>query len=118
MSRTLTSRCDLSQNLQKRGCDVRFIESPSSTTTIEISKPLSSKSSGQTQFDVVQIEPQRISLNLRPGMRSLSLQCLSYNYDSCHMFQLVFSFFVLYALENKNFIVCQDVQKAKCDFYQ
>ncbi|KAL2081214.1 hypothetical protein ACEWY4_023067 [Coilia grayii] len=67
MTRTLTSRCDLSQNLQKRGCDVRFIESPSSTASIQMSRPLSSKSNGQTQYDVVQIQPQRISLNLRPG---------------------------------------------------
>lgn len=67
-SRTLTSRCDLSQNLQKRGCEAQFIESPSSTVKVLKSEPLSSKGSGPTQYDVIQIMPQKISLSLRPGM--------------------------------------------------
>ncbi|KAM6986303.1 integrin beta-5 [Aplochiton taeniatus] len=66
-ARTLTSRCDLSPNLQKRGCDDRFIEYPSSTTSVLLSKPLSSKGSGATQYDVIQIMPQKVSLSLRPG---------------------------------------------------
>ncbi|KAJ8255266.1 hypothetical protein GJAV_G00202920 [Gymnothorax javanicus] len=65
--RTLTSRCDLLQNLQKRGCEAPFIESPRSTTTILKNVPLSSKGSGSTQYDVIQIAPQKISLSLRPG---------------------------------------------------
>ncbi|XP_062312917.1 integrin beta-5 [Osmerus eperlanus] len=65
--RTLISRCDLSQNLQKRGCDARFIENPRSTASVLKSEPLSSKGSGPTQYDVIQIMPQKISLSLRPG---------------------------------------------------
>ncbi|KAM4608826.1 integrin beta-5 isoform 2-T2 [Polymixia lowei] len=65
--RTLTSRCDLSQNLQKRGCEAQFIEYPTSTSSILKNDPLSSKGSGPTQYNVVQIMPQKISLSLRPG---------------------------------------------------
>uniref|UniRef100_A0A4W6F1B4 Integrin beta n=1 Tax=Lates calcarifer TaxID=8187 RepID=A0A4W6F1B4_LATCA len=65
--RTLTSRCDFSQNLQKRGCAARFIEYPTSSISILQNRPLSSKGSGSTQYDVVQIMPQKISLSLRPG---------------------------------------------------
>ncbi|XP_058642314.1 integrin beta-5 isoform X2 [Onychostoma macrolepis] len=66
-ARTLNSRCDFSQNLQKRGCDVPFIENPRSGSSLLRSKPLSSKGSGVTQYDVIQIYPQKISLSLRPG---------------------------------------------------
>ncbi|XP_034002397.1 integrin beta-5 [Trematomus bernacchii] len=64
--RTLT-RCDFSQNLQKRGCDARFIEYPTSSVSVLHNMPLSSKGSGWTQNDVVQIQPQKLSLSLRPG---------------------------------------------------
>ncbi|XP_067299830.1 integrin beta-5 isoform X1 [Pseudorasbora parva] len=66
-ARTLTSRCDFSQNLLKRGCDAPFIENPRSGSSLLQSKPLSSKGSGVTQYDVIQIYPQKISLSLRPG---------------------------------------------------
>ncbi|NP_001076305.1 integrin beta-5 precursor [Danio rerio] len=66
-ARTLTSRCDFSQNLQKRGCDAPFIENPRSGSSVLQSKPLSYKGSGVTQYDVIQIYPQKISLSLRPG---------------------------------------------------
>uniref|UniRef100_A0A1A7YSU4 Integrin beta n=1 Tax=Iconisemion striatum TaxID=60296 RepID=A0A1A7YSU4_9TELE len=66
-STSLTSRCDLSSNLQKRGCEARFIEFPTSSASILQNTPLSSKGSGSAQYDVVQIMPQKISLNLRPG---------------------------------------------------
>ncbi|AWP13622.1 itgb5 wu:fi30h12 [Scophthalmus maximus] len=65
--RTLTSRCDFSQNLQKRGCEAPFIEYLASSTSVLENRPLSSKGSGSTQYDVVQIMPQKISLSLRPG---------------------------------------------------
>uniref|UniRef100_A0A665WWD2 Integrin beta n=1 Tax=Echeneis naucrates TaxID=173247 RepID=A0A665WWD2_ECHNA len=64
--RTLTSRCDFSHNLLKRGCQVRFIEYPTSSISILQNMPLSSKGSGATN-NVVQIMPQRISLSLRQG---------------------------------------------------
>ncbi|XP_067460333.1 integrin beta-5 [Thunnus thynnus] len=65
--RTLTSRCDFSQNLQKRGCEGRFIEYPTSSFSVLLNRPLSPKGSGSTQYDVVQIMPQKVSLSLRPG---------------------------------------------------
>ncbi|XP_042350239.1 integrin beta-5 [Plectropomus leopardus] len=68
--RTLTSRCDFIQNLQKRGCEARFVEYPISRISILENRPLSSKGSGSTQFDVVQIMPQKISLSLRPGAQT------------------------------------------------
>uniref|UniRef100_A0A4W4EDL3 Integrin beta n=1 Tax=Electrophorus electricus TaxID=8005 RepID=A0A4W4EDL3_ELEEL len=64
---TLFSRCDLSQNLIYRGCEAQFIEHPRSVSSILKNTPLSSKSSGSTQHDVIQIQPQKISLSLRPG---------------------------------------------------
>nr|XP_043874971.1 integrin beta-5 [Solea senegalensis] len=65
--RTLTSRCDFSHNLQRRGCQARYIEKPTSSLSVLQNMPLSSKGSGSTQYDVVQIAPQQISLSLRPG---------------------------------------------------
>lgn len=65
--RTLTSRCDFFQNLKKRGCQVQLIEYPTSSISVLQSMPLSSKGSGATLYDVVQIMPQKISLSLRPG---------------------------------------------------
>lgn len=70
--RTLTSRCDFIQNLQNRGCEPRFIEYPVSSISVLEDMPLSSKGSGpvsgSTQYDVVQIMPQKISVSLRPGI--------------------------------------------------
>ncbi|XP_072542011.1 integrin beta-5 [Salminus brasiliensis] len=66
-ARTLTSRCDLSQNLLKRGCEARFIENPRSVSSTLKNRALSSKTSGSTQYDVIQIQPQKISVSLRPG---------------------------------------------------
>ncbi|XP_072253637.1 integrin beta-5 [Leuresthes tenuis] len=66
-SRTLNSRCDFSPNLQRRGCEARFIEYPTSSMSVLQNMPLSSKGSGQPQNNVVQIMPQKVSLSLRPG---------------------------------------------------
>ncbi|KAI5621151.1 integrin beta-5 [Silurus asotus] len=65
--RTFMSQCDLSQNLLKRGCKASFIENPRSISSILKNKPLSSKGSMSAQYDVIQIQPQKISLTLRPG---------------------------------------------------
>lgn len=65
----MTSRCDFSRNLEKRGCDVRSIEYPTSSISILQNMPLSSEGSG-SRYDVVQIMPQKISLKLRPGDRT------------------------------------------------
>lgn len=65
--RTLKSRCDFIQNLQKRGCDKQFIEYPTSSISVRQNMPLSSKGSYLSQYNVVQIKPQELSLSLRPG---------------------------------------------------
>ncbi|XP_073329581.1 integrin beta-5 [Pagrus major] len=73
--RSLTSRCDFIQNLQRRGCGVQFIEYPTSSISVLKNMPLSSTGSGLAQYDVVQIMPQKISLSLRPGEQtSFTLQ--------------------------------------------
>uniref|UniRef100_A0AAQ4S2E1 Integrin, beta 5 n=1 Tax=Gasterosteus aculeatus aculeatus TaxID=481459 RepID=A0AAQ4S2E1_GASAC len=83
--RSLPSRCDFSQNLERRGCDVRLIESPTSSVSVLQDRPLSSKGSGSSQYDVVQIRPQKISVSLRPGAYAL---LVVYEETSC-----VFSIF-------------------------
>ncbi|CAN9498598.1 unnamed protein product [Ophioblennius macclurei] len=65
--RTLLSRCDFMVNLQKRGCETRYIQNPLSTVSILNNQPLSLKGSGASHHQVVQIMPQRISVSLRPG---------------------------------------------------
>ncbi|TSM68909.1 Integrin beta-5 [Bagarius yarrelli] len=65
--RPFMSQCDLSQNLLNRGCKARYIENPRSTSSILKNKPLSSKGSLSAQYDIIQIQPQKISLSLRPG---------------------------------------------------
>ncbi|XP_076012910.1 integrin beta-5 isoform X2 [Genypterus blacodes] len=65
--RTMTSRCDFIYNLQKRGCEAHFIEFPRSRASILKNIPLSAEGSGSTQYDVIQIMPQMMSLSLRPG---------------------------------------------------
>uniref|UniRef100_A0A8C5H4Z4 Integrin beta n=1 Tax=Gouania willdenowi TaxID=441366 RepID=A0A8C5H4Z4_GOUWI len=65
--RTLTSRCDVKENLLRRGCDVDMMESPSSKLSILGNRPLSSKGSESSMSDVVQMMPQRIAVSLRPG---------------------------------------------------
>ncbi|XP_051786270.1 integrin beta-5 [Erpetoichthys calabaricus] len=66
-SNTVTSRCDYVENLKKRGCNKAFIENPKSSMKVLKNTPLSIKGSGFTQYDVIQIAPQRLSLDLRPG---------------------------------------------------
>ncbi|MBN3286993.1 ITB5 protein, partial [Polyodon spathula] len=66
-SRTITSRCDYRESLLKRGCEKHFIHSPGSSMAVLRNKPLSSKGSAPTQYDVIQIMPQKIALSLRPG---------------------------------------------------
>ncbi|XP_041119483.1 integrin beta-5-like [Polyodon spathula] len=66
-SRTVTSRCDYRESLLKRGCEKHFIHSPGSSMAVLKNTPLSSKGSAPTQYDVIQIMPQKIALSLRPG---------------------------------------------------
>ncbi|XP_060543900.1 integrin beta-5 [Pantherophis guttatus] len=64
--KSITSRCDFIENLIANGCAGHF-ESTKSSVNIVKNLPLSSKSSSGTNPDVIQIMPQKISLNLRPG---------------------------------------------------
>ncbi|XP_032725341.1 integrin beta-5 isoform X2 [Lontra canadensis] len=64
--RSVISRCDLKANLARNGCGGEF-ESPASSTQVLRSLPLSSKGSSPTSSDVIQMTPQKIALNLRPG---------------------------------------------------
>ncbi|XP_056392912.1 integrin beta-5 [Hyla sarda] len=64
---TVTSRCDLTTNLISKGCSVDFIEGPKSRVTVTRNLPLSSKGSGSSQSDIIQVTPQSLSLSLRPG---------------------------------------------------
>ncbi|KAI5107344.1 integrin beta-2 [Silurus meridionalis] len=59
-------RCDTSKNLQERGCpnDSRMIINPKSALYIRTNKPLSGP---QKTENPVQVQPQAIELNLRPG---------------------------------------------------
>lgn len=62
------SRCDLKQNLLDEGCNEAALEFPSSILTIIGDKPLSDKASG-TADDVTQIQPQKIHVVLRQGIK-------------------------------------------------
>ncbi|XP_004424565.1 PREDICTED: integrin beta-5 [Ceratotherium simum simum] len=64
--RSITSRCDLRANLVRNGCGGEF-ESPASSTEVLRSLPLSSKGSSAAGADVIQMTPQEIAVNLRPG---------------------------------------------------
>ncbi|XP_075037304.1 integrin beta-5 [Mixophyes fleayi] len=66
-SPTLTSRCDLRDNLIGKGCSPEFIEGPKSKVNVTRNLPLSIKGSGSFQSDIIQVAPQRVSLSLRPG---------------------------------------------------
>lgn len=67
--RTLTSRCDFLPNLQRRGCETKYIEYPTSSVSVVRNMPLSSKGSDPSRV-VVQIMPQDLSLKLRPGAQT------------------------------------------------
>lgn len=73
--RTLTSRCDLVQNLQKKNCEKRFIEYSTSHVQVLKNLPLSSKRAGSVWDRVVQVSPQKISLSLRPGEEQPGWAC-------------------------------------------
>uniref|UniRef100_A0A8C0XEG0 Integrin beta n=1 Tax=Castor canadensis TaxID=51338 RepID=A0A8C0XEG0_CASCN len=64
--RSVTSRCDLRENLVQNGCGSE-IESPASNTHVLRSLPLSSKGSSTAGSSVIQMTPQEITMSLRPG---------------------------------------------------
>ncbi|XP_073713556.1 integrin beta-3a isoform X1 [Misgurnus anguillicaudatus] len=59
------SRCDLKANLIQSGCGVKFIEFPVSSMKILQDIPLSDRAGGLAS-DIVQMQPQKIHLTLRP----------------------------------------------------
>ncbi|KAJ6634356.1 hypothetical protein lerEdw1_014065 [Lerista edwardsae] len=64
--KSVTSRCDFTENLIANGC-AEYFESTKSTMNVVKNISLSSKGSSVASSDVTQIMPQKISLNLRPG---------------------------------------------------
>ncbi|CAN2389083.1 integrin [Pristimantis euphronides] len=54
-------------NLINKGCAPDFIEGPKSKVTVTKSLALSSKGSGSSQSDIIQVTPQSLWLSLRPG---------------------------------------------------
>lgn len=83
--RTLTSRCDFRQNLQRRGCESNYIEYPTSSISVLRNMPLSSKGSSVTRFtdEMIQIMPQDLSLKLRPGESSRRSEKCEPNMGNC-----------------------------------
>ncbi|XP_036601166.1 integrin beta-5 [Trichosurus vulpecula] len=67
--RSVTSRCDLRTNLLQNGCEGE-IESPESSITVLKNLPLSTKGSSPSHADVIQMTPQKIAMNLRPGVKT------------------------------------------------
>ncbi|XP_044294258.1 integrin beta-5 [Varanus komodoensis] len=64
--KSITSRCDFTENLISNGC-AGHIESTKSSIDIVKNLPLSSMGSSGANSDVTQIMPQKVLLNLRPG---------------------------------------------------
>ncbi|XP_073490599.1 integrin beta-5-like, partial [Aquarana catesbeiana] len=66
-SQAVVSRCDLMENLLGKGCGAEYIEGPNSRVGVTKKLPLSSKGSGSSQSDIIQVTPQSLSMSLRPG---------------------------------------------------
>lgn len=63
------TRCDELQSLVKRGCDLDMIESPKGEMKTLRNKAVTK---GKKPEEIIQIQPQKISLTLRSGTGSLS----------------------------------------------
>lgn len=68
---TVTSRCDELQSLIKRGCGESMIENPHGSMTVVAEKNVTVRKPGEQlkAKEIVQIQPQKISLTLRSGAR-------------------------------------------------
>ncbi|KAM4698234.1 integrin beta-5 isoform 1-T2 [Rhinophrynus dorsalis] len=55
-------------NLISKGCTRQFIEGPGSSVTVTRGLALSTKGSGSSRSDVIQVTPQSVSLSLRPDV--------------------------------------------------
>ncbi|XP_043930678.1 integrin beta-6 [Protopterus annectens] len=62
------ARCDTPSKLQAKGCNINFIEFPTSKLEILQNKSLSIGSQ-KNNTDVTQIAPQKLALRLRPGSK-------------------------------------------------
>ncbi|XP_033639527.1 integrin beta-PS-like [Asterias rubens] len=58
------SRCDLPDNLKRRGCKNRDLNFPTNLLVIEEARPLSDAGDSG---EIVQVNPQKIKLHMRPG---------------------------------------------------
>uniref|UniRef100_UPI00358E51B5 integrin beta-6-like isoform X3 n=1 Tax=Myxine glutinosa TaxID=7769 RepID=UPI00358E51B5 len=63
----LKSRCNLPENLLQKGCDKMHIETPTNRLTVTENRPISQARKSDLA-SVVQLAPQRLSLQLRPGI--------------------------------------------------
>ncbi|XP_064201735.1 integrin beta-1-like isoform X1 [Anguilla rostrata] len=65
-----SARCDELDSLKKKGCAVDSIENPRGSVTVNVNKNVTNrkdKSEKVEPHDITQIQPQRITLNLRSG---------------------------------------------------
>uniref|UniRef100_A0A8C2G664 Integrin beta n=1 Tax=Cyprinus carpio TaxID=7962 RepID=A0A8C2G664_CYPCA len=61
------SRCDDRDSLEKAGCSPLGIENPRGTVTIDKNKPVTNRKIDGGQNLITQIQPQKLTLNLRSG---------------------------------------------------
>ncbi|XP_043111850.1 integrin beta-1b.2 isoform X2 [Puntigrus tetrazona] len=63
------SRCDDRDSLEKAGCTPLGIENPRGTVTVDKNKPVTNRKvdGGQILNEITQIQPQKLTLNLRSG---------------------------------------------------
>uniref|UniRef100_A0A8C1YNU3 Integrin beta n=1 Tax=Cyprinus carpio TaxID=7962 RepID=A0A8C1YNU3_CYPCA len=65
-----SARCDELESLMKRGCDAARIENPHGSQRILKNKAVTNRKKGAEKLrpeDITQIQPQKLSLNLRSG---------------------------------------------------
>ncbi|KAJ8268699.1 hypothetical protein COCON_G00138710 [Conger conger] len=65
-----SARCDELESLRKKGCNVVDIENPRGSLTINRDKPVTDRKDTSEKVkpeDITQIQPQKITLNLRSG---------------------------------------------------
>ncbi len=70
-----SARCDELESLRKRGCTAAKIENPHGSQKILKNKAVTNRKKGAEKLrpeDITQIQPQKLSLNLRSGDNSQS----------------------------------------------
>lgn len=72
---TVSSRCDELQSLMKRGCGESMIENPHGSKTVITNKNVTVRKPGEQlqPEQITQIQPQKVSVTLRPGKENAHL---------------------------------------------